>query len=299
MLKFCACIFSLLYMIYGREIASQPLQIDERFGMQLHFSDEWSLLSEDLYSPVLQRQLFATENEQLFVYVEKALVLHELQKQDWASGLDVYPLSYADTVITVPQDEWLFDAPDFKLALFSDYPNGISVFYAEATNWLGYVVFLSRAGAFTKLNISASKEGFDPDIADLTAIISTLLLPEEPPVVQEDPYTTARYAFMVVKDYENAIRLYKEIEEDHPKYADAQRTIGYNILGKQFDDWTAAIPFVEEAFRVAPDDPKVLEDIGRVYLKANRVDEGIALLEKAGTHPARAALKAYREESNR
>ena len=281
----------LLFLVFPFSGGAQDLRIDERFGMQIDFPEGWSLLSEDLYSSMLQRQLFANEQEDVFVFVEYVFTLTELNKREWAFGINGYPLASADTVITIEQEDWPFEAPLFDPDIFSRYPNGASVFLGEAANWIGYVVFVSRNGTFTKINISASKEDREPDMEALYALLSLLTFSEKAPQLPEDPYTIAHRMYIYNRDYERAMVLYEEVPEEHPKYADAQRIIGHAILGRQFSDWTAAVPYVEEAYRVSPNDPNVLEDIGRVYLMTDRQEEGIALLERAGTPTARRAIK--------
>lgn len=296
MLKIALLCVSLGFILYPSQSTSQPLQIDERFGVQVHFPEGWSLLSQDLYAPGVQGQIFASANEGVSVIVEKPLMLSEVNKQEWARGGAGHSLLYADRVDPVNSEDWPFDSPEFLPDLFSKYPNGMSVFFADASNWLGYVIFISRGGIFVKINITASKGDVEPDLAELQAILATLTIKSTLPEESQDPYTLAEKMYLYDRDYEQAIFFYEQVPKEHPKYSDAQRTIGYRILGKQFDDWSSAVPYVEEAYKIAPDDPKVLEDIGRVYLKMDRIEEGIGLLEKAGTRTALEALEKVRQD---
>jgi hypothetical protein len=47
---------------------------------------------------------------------------------------------------------------------------------------------------------------------------------------------------------------------------------------------------VDLALKASPDDPKVLEDAGRVYLKVGMTAEGEAMLKRADTPVAQEAL---------
>ena len=291
MLKSVLLFVSLGFILPLSQSKSQSLQIDERFGMQVNFPEGWSLLSEDLYSSLLQRQLFASSNEEIMVYVELVFMMPELDKWEWASGANQQPLSTSEIVIPVERKDWKFKPPEFRTSNFSKYPNGMSVFIIGGPNWKGYTIFVSRSDAFTRINFVTSKEGIEPELEDIEEILSTLTFSSEPPVMHEDPYTIADRVMMFERDYEQAIFHYKQVPKSHPKYVDAQRAIGYRILGKQFDDWESAVPYVEEAYNVSPDDPKVLEDIGRVYLRTGRQEQGIGYLKKAGTRVARKALQ--------
>ncbi len=95
-----------------------------------------------------------------------------------------------------------------------------------------------------------------------------------------------------VGDFENALAAYQLVPKGSPNYATAQRYIGYNIYGREWGRWEEGLPFLEEAYRVAPSDPKVLEDIGRAYVKVGKITEGVDLLKKANTGAARRALDA-------
>ena len=287
-------LLGLIFLSIQNQIIAQPLQIDHRFGMEVQFPDGWTLLSEDLYSSMHQRQLFASEREEVTVYVENVFMLSELNKEEWAYGVEGYPLSFADSVVALKKEKWMFEAPEFRLSAFTKYPSGVSVFYAEASSWNGYVLFISREGAFIRLSITASKNHGEPDMKQVKNILSTLTFAAELPSVPDDPYILADRMYVIEQNYEQALLFYELVPETHPKYADAQRTIGYGIYGNQFENWATALLYVQEAYRVSPGDPGVLEDLGRVYLKAGRVEEGIEFLEKAGTRTARKVIEDFR-----
>ena len=113
--------------------------------------------------------------------------------------------------------------------------------------------------------------------------------------LQENPFDRGVVLYYFEKDFQGALEAYKLMPEDHPNYPTAQRYIGHNIYGREWGQWEQAVPSVEEAYRAAPNDPKVLEDIGRVYLKVGRISEGIELLERADTWVSRRALAELKE----
>jgi hypothetical protein len=95
-----------------------------------------------------------------------------------------------------------------------------------------------------------------------------------------------------------ALAKYKQVKPSSKYYATAQRYIGHNIYGREWGAWDKGVPYLEEALRVSPEDPHVLEDIGRAYVKVGRVEEGVELLIRAKTDVAQTAL-AQLEPSDR
>ena len=98
------------------------------------------------------------------------------------------------------------------------------------------------------------------------------------------------------RDFAKALEAYMRVPKESPLYATAQRYIGYNIYGREWGQWQDGLPYLEEALRSAPDDPKVLEDIGRAYIKVGKVRDGVELLKKADTDVARRALRRFMEK---
>src|SRR3954468_15746786 len=59
-----------------------------------------------------------------------------------------------------------------------------------------------------------------------------------------------------------------KVPSTSPQYATAQRLLGYNYFAHDKHDLTEAKRHVDLALAASPDDPKVLEDAGRVYVMA-------------------------------
>jgi hypothetical protein len=81
-----------------------------------------------------------------------------------------------------------------------------------------------------------------------------------------------------------------KVPSTSPQYATAQRLLGYNYFAHDKHDLTEAKRHVDLALAASPDDPKVLEDAGRVYVMAGLSTEGTAMLKKADTPVAREFL---------
>jgi hypothetical protein len=80
---------------------------------------------------------------------------------------------------------------------------------------------------------------------------------------------------------------WEKVPPTSPQYATAQRLLGYNYFAHDKHDFTEAKRHVDLALAASPDDPKVLEDAGRVYVLAGLTAEGTAMLKKADTPVAR------------
>ena len=80
---------------------------------------------------------------------------------------------------------------------------------------------------------------------------------------------------------------WEKVPSTSPQYATAQRLLGYNYFAHDKHDLTEAKRHVDLALAANPDDPKVLEDAGRVYVMAGLTAEGTAMLKKANTPVAR------------
>jgi hypothetical protein len=80
---------------------------------------------------------------------------------------------------------------------------------------------------------------------------------------------------------------WEKVPSTSPQYATAQRLLGYNYFAHDKHDLGEAKRHVDLALAASPDDPKVLEDAGRVYVMAGLTDEGTAMLNKADTPVAR------------
>ena len=80
---------------------------------------------------------------------------------------------------------------------------------------------------------------------------------------------------------------WEKVPSTSPQYATAQRLLGYNYFAHDKHDLTEAKRHVDLALAASPDDPKVLEDAGRVYVMAGLTAEGTAMLKKADTAVAR------------
>ncbi len=77
---------------------------------------------------------------------------------------------------------------------------------------------------------------------------------------------------------EDAVEVYKEMLRIKPNDADAHFAIGSVLLDS---DPTAAIPYLEEASRLAPSKTNFLTALGVAYLKTGRMNEAEATLRRA------------------
>jgi len=73
---------------------------------------------------------------------------------------------------------------------------------------------------------------------------------------------------------------YKKVLQEEPNYTPALNNLAY-LQADNYGDPGEALDLALKAFRNAPDDPGILDTLGYVMVKNNRVHDGIRLLEKA------------------
>ncbi|WP_309400189.1 hypothetical protein [Cerasicoccus maritimus] len=88
-------------------------------------------------------------------------------------------------------------------------------------------------------------------------------------LLASDAYERAMKAYQN-EQWQEAVNEFMLVEKEHPRYATAMRYVGYNIFGREFGQWDVAVEFCVEAWHAAPQDPKVLEDLGRAALKRQK-----------------------------
>ena len=101
-------------------------------------------------------------------------------------------------------------------------------------------------------------------------LISLLLLYSLTSFLAASPKWDEAYEAYRSEDWEEAIKLFKKIKEEEKEYATAQRYIGYNIYGRELNNWSKAIEHCINAYQKDPNDEKVLEDLGRACLKKQK-----------------------------
>jgi hypothetical protein len=133
-------------------------------------------------------------------------------------------------------------------------------------------------------------------------VLSMALLPTYGSSAQrlagDDPYAEGNRLYYEDSDFDGALEAYLRVTPESADYAWAERYIGYNIYGRVWGRWAEGIPFLEEAYRVAPSDPKVLEDIGRAYVRVgnellSRANTAVATRELGGTVQATPTRVAF------
>lgn len=93
------------------------------------------------------------------------------------------------------------------------------------------------------------------------------------------------------KNFEKALEAWLSIPEKRDAYADARRRAGFNVLGRELGDWEGALVCLLDAYAESARDERVLEDLGRAYMRLDDYDNAEIYLSKARTRNAKAALK--------
>ncbi len=84
--------------------------------------------------------------------------------------------------------------------------------------------------------------------------------------VGDDPWNAGMRAYYL-EEHEEAVRQLSRVPESDEHYAKAMRFVGYNIYVRKWNRPKDGVPYVTRAYRAAPDDEKVLEDVERCYAK--------------------------------
>lgn len=78
---------------------------------------------------------------------------------------------------------------------------------------------------------------------------------------------------MLESDLRSVIRL-------RPDHAEALNALGYTLADRT-DRWSEALPLIERALELSPDNPAVIDSLGWIYFRMGDIDRAQPLLEKA------------------
>jgi hypothetical protein len=117
-------------------------------------------------------------------------------------------------------------------------------------------------------------------------LIHGSMRPPEAAVLPAAPASPAAPAPSTAPALPDAFAALAAVPSTSRDYASAQRRLGWNYYAQNKHDLVEAKKHVDLALAASPDDPKVLEDAGRVYILAGYTDQGTAMLKKAGTPAA-------------
>ncbi len=278
---------------------AQTLSVADRFGVQVDFPDGWQKLSQHLYSIRMQRQLFTSQDSVFFVWLQRFPLLNQTDKETWHEGpTHSHPFRTADKITKLKPSEWPIAIDIASNDILSKTKSGACIYLVEREKDFTYVVFLARSDTFVRFLIGADRP-FDQSIAEeMQALWRRVQVAPDLLPLEEDPYTVAHNAFHVERDFEKSKFLFEQVPTNHERYWDAQRILAISIYGNHLNQWEQAVPLIEEAYRLNPSETDVLEDIGAIYLKTGRVDQGIAYLTEAGTPKARRLIAKFEESQD-
>ena len=86
-----------------------------------------------------------------------------------------------------------------------------------------------------------------------------------PPVDPTDVFSLGFHAFLEHRD-EEALALLQSVPEDHPRYADAQRRIGWDLLTNRMGRPAAGLAYANRSLDADPLSGEAWQDASRVYL---------------------------------
>ena len=74
----------------------------------------------------------------------------------------------------------------------------------------------------------------------------------------------------------------RRILDAEPGHVAALNAYGY-VLAEQKQEYSKALPFVEQALRLQPDSPAILDSLGYIHLRQGKHDDALPLLQRAWT----------------
>jgi tetratricopeptide (TPR) repeat protein len=92
-------------------------------------------------------------------------------------------------------------------------------------------------------------------------------VPFERAIPKEEAYREGRDAYEA-GEHGKAWSLLARTPRGHVDFAKAYRFVGYNLFVREWNRPLEGLPYLDQAYEVAPNDPKVLQDITRAYEKA-------------------------------
>jgi hypothetical protein len=92
-----------------------------------------------------------------------------------------------------------------------------------------------------------------------------------PPPDEDDVFSLADHALREGRD-EEAMALFLSVEENHPRWDDAQRRIGWELLTKRMDRPAVGLAYLNRALSGDPADGENWQDASRVYLRTLGID---------------------------
>lgn len=101
---------------------------------------------------------------------------------------------------------------------------------------------------------------------------------------QQPDHTDLRYTRAMLAERTDNLPLMetdlRHIIERQPQHAEALNALGY-ALADRTDRWAEALPLIERALAISPDNPAVIDSLGWVYFRMGNIERALPLLEQA------------------
>ena len=101
---------------------------------------------------------------------------------------------------------------------------------------------------------------------------------------QQPDHTDLRYTRAMLAERTDNLALMetdlRHIIERQPQHAEALNALGY-ALADRTDRWAEALPLIERALAISPNNPAVIDSLGWVYFRMGDIDKALPLLEQA------------------
>ncbi len=251
------------------DLDPEDLNIKVRLGILYTDSKEYDK-AVSVFKEILQH---APESDKILYYLG---AIHQEQKK-FETAIDYFT--------QIPATSGLYQDSSFQTATMLSHMAQVD-FFQENQNSKSGEAFVSftqkklKEFPDLKVELSVLLAGYFEAIEDDQKAIDVLkaVAKEKNFVIQHQYYLAG--LFEKVSDFESSTSMIMELIEKDPKNAHAWNFIGYSMLERGVEP-AEALPYIEKAIQLSPDDGYIRDSLGWYYFKTGRMKEALKELNHA------------------
>ncbi len=251
------------------DLDPEDLNIKVRLGILYTDSKEYDK-AVSVFKEILQH---APESDKILYYLG---AIHQEQKK-FEAAIDYFT--------QIPASSGLYQDSSFQTATMLSHLAQVDFFEKEQNSQTGekFVSFTQKKLTEfpdLKVELSVLLAGYFEAIEEDQKAIDVLkaVVKEKNFVIQHQYYLAGLYE--KVSDYESSTSMIMEMIEKDPKNAHAWNFIGYSMLERGVEP-AEALPYIEKAIQLSPDDGYIRDSLGWYYFKTGRMKEALKELNHA------------------
>lgn len=251
------------------DLDPEDLNIKVRLGILYTDSKEYDK-AVSVFKEILQH---APQSDKILYYLG---AIHQEQKK-FETAIDYFT--------QIPASSGLYQDSSFQMATMLSHLAQVDFYQTGTPSSRGekFTAFTqSKITEFPELKVELSVllSGYFEAIEDDQKAIEVLkaVASEKNFVLQHQYYLAGLYE--KVSDYEASTAMIMEMIEKDPKNAHAWNFIGYSMLERGVEP-SEALPYIEKAVQLSPDDGYIRDSLGWYYFKTGRKKEALKELNHA------------------